>query len=542
MFSPSTSYHKLDEENVKSEEISLNKKNQKRGKKFKNDESKPLLDHEEEELEEESPQHINREDGRKSDIKEMKQIEDEMIQIVEKENYSLENYGNEVKTSEESDENRNQSPIGSPDPSDAMITEWSQDLSHVSSEPTRIDASNSQSTNPFQDEDSHALVLLYKSDPETLDSKEQQTDSTPFEKTTADNTENAPPKPPKPQLKSTNPFADEDSSSPPSLPPTKTLQKSKSLNPFDDTASETITSSSNPFSPDYTPPASTSHKATKPSNQMKKSQSAKPRSTNPFDSDDSSPAAAAPSRRSPNLFKSPSSPSSIGTPPQSPSSRPSLTRFSEHSPEYLDLVTLLQLGFLPSQAYHSLQIHKDLPSTLQSLRIDLLTALAQKAPPNWYPPVLTRIGSWMPSQANSSSRVLYYIKVQLNHSDIAYVVTKRFSECVDFYYRVSPHFQRNCQILPPNSSHSPSQSLNPTNVMIPFVDDRVSGYLWGTSEELCNRRQDMLHKWLSYLCLSERMMTDLTIHKLVVEFLQIDHFVKRVPVLTGIPERPLTLQ
>jgi hypothetical protein len=556
MFPPSNSYRKLDEENVKDQEIILKKKSQKRGKKFKSEEAKPLLsENEGEDLVEEElieEKYIEqREDDTKREIEGMKQIEEEIIGIVQKENDE-----NEVIH-----ENQNQSPIASPNPSEAVTIE------SQASEPT---SGGDKSAEQLKEEDdSHALVLLYKSDTETLKSDERQTDSnsneTPCgcdENTTIEDKPvshpAAPSKPPKPQKKSTNPFAEEEGSYPSAAPfPAKTLQKSKSLNPFDDDTEgpPVATSSSNPFSPDYAPPptsVSTGRKTSKTLNQMKTSQSLKSRSTNPFDSDNTPPATAPsttaspapappPTLRSPNLFKSQSSLSSVGTPPQSPSCRPSLTRFSEQSPEYPDLVTLLQLGFLPSQAYHALQTHKDLQMALQSLRTDLLTALVQKTSPNWYPPVLTRIGSWMPSQANSSSRVLYYIKVQLNHSDIAYVVTKRFSEFVDFYYRVSPFFQRNCQPLPTSASSS-SQSVNPNTVLIPFVDDRISGYLWGTSEELCNRRQDMLHKWLSFLCLSERMMTDLTIHKLVMEFFQIDNFVQRVPALTGIPERPLTLQ
>jgi hypothetical protein len=335
-----------------------------------------------------------------------------------------------------------------------------------------------------------------------------------------------PPKPPKPIQKSTNPFDEAPSSSHPAPP--NHLQKSKSTNPFDS---------------DYHAPQSTSQ----PSKPMKKSQSVGVVSTNPFDSDViSSPTVVNSSQRS-NPLKIPSSPSSGGSSlPRSPSSpQPALAPFSENSPEYSNLILLLQLGFQPSQAYQSLVIHHELPLALSSLRHDLINSLILKTAPNWYPPFLTRIGSWMPSQANNSSRVLYYIKVQVNHTDLAYVITKRFSEFVSLYHQVAPYFHRNCQNLPSTTSPggvSGTNSLNPNNVLIPFVDDRISGYLWGTSEELCNRRQDMLHKWLSFLCLSERMMTDLTIAHTVMEFLQVESFIKRVPVVTGNPERPLIIQ
>jgi hypothetical protein len=402
---------------------------------------------------------------------------------------------------------------------------------------------------------SHPLVLLYQTP--SFNSDETPTKEAPkFTEETKLNEESKvptpPPKPPKPIQKSTNPFDEE---LPPSSAPVPSHPQ-KSTNPFDEEAAHLPSSSprdppqapnqlqksksTNPFDPNY-------DGVSKSSKPIKKSQSVGVGgvSTNPFDTGET------PANKSTlKLQSSPSSPSSIGSSslPQSPStSSQSLQKFSENSPEYSDLIILLQLGFQPSSAYQSIMTHKDLNLALQSLRNDLLYALNHKTIPNWYPPILTRIGSWMPSQSNSSSRVLYYIKVQINHSDLAYVITKRFSEFVSFYQQISQYFHRNCQNLSAasassNATAAAAVSPNPNNVLVPFVDDRISGYLWGTSEELCNRRQDMLHKWLSFLCLSERMMTDLAISQSLREFLQVDAFIKKVPVLTGNAERPLTLQ
>lgn len=264
-------------------------------------------------------------------------------------------------------------------------------------------------------------------------------------------------------------------------------------------------------------------------------------STNPFD-DDYSPRPISSGKADPGMLRRSHSARPIVAPSRitmdgrrassatvrASSGRVGLQRPMPDSPEYRNTVKLLELGFTPQTAYEAVRQHREFDEALASLRQELITDLDSKNVVKssvWVPLIAPRIGSWMPSSANSNNVILYYITVKARNADMSYTIMKRYSEFVELNSKLTPYIRKSSNL----------------GLRANFVDDRFSSMIFGCTEDTYNQRKEMLHRWLAYVCMDPGICTHQKAMGLLKDFLCWDSSVEMIVTYTGKEKAPLNL-
>jgi len=198
--------------------------------------------------------------------------------------------------------------------------------------------------------------------------------------------------------------------------------------------------------------------------------------------------------------------------------------------QYNEMVKLLELGFTPRSAYKAITKHHNFDKALAELQLeirqDVITNNAKKHS-LWVPLLYPRVGSWMPSAANTCNAIHYYITLKIPGTNEDYVVMKRYSDFVSLKSELAPYLRK----------------IKRVNFDIaPFVDDRLSTLVLGSTEKTFNERREMLHRWLQSICLNSSLCTIPKAAKHLMDFLCFDANVRKVVSHTGNVAAPLELK
>ena len=129
----------------------------------------------------------------------------------------------------------------------------------------------------------------------------------------------------------------------------------------------------------------------------------------------------------------------------------------------------------------------------------------------------------MPSTDNRQ-HVEYLVTVQPRGTERSYMLSKRYSQ----FYNLKSEVCR--------YSHELGDPLDQD-----FVDDRMSSFFFGAGEETYYARQNMLDKWLRYICLNGMAMSHPMVNAAVLDFLQFKTYVTRLPVRVAKADAPIQL-